>query len=184
MALAGVDSQQSTSQGEGAKIRFHFNRILGESVTFTEGLVGDDGRRLHAFSVVPEQYSEPWSLAAQKEGLIPPGRQIASIRKYAFYDEYFDVLEYRDPEGELLGYYSDICTPLKKIGEGEYAITDLILDLWIFPDGTYRELDWDEFDLAVEQGLLSPEIQSRAVATLTRLKAEILAGRFPSTYIQ
>ncbi len=169
--------------GDGSKIRIQFNRIVGESTTFTEGFVSDDGRRLQTFSIVPEPYRAPMSLDWQQQGLIPSGQFVGSVRKHLFYDEQFDILELRDTEGKLLGYYCDMVTQLQKVGEGEYALTDLILDLWVFPGGGYRELDRDQFDEAAKRGLISPELQAQARLTLDRLKAEAAQGRFPSVYI-
>jgi predicted RNA-binding protein associated with RNAse of E/G family len=83
----------------------------------------------------------------------------------------------------LLGYYCDIVTPLQKIG-GDYYRTDLVLDLWVTPDLKLYELDWDEYEQVIEQGLMSIEQQEIARSTLERLKAEVATGRFPAEYIR
>jgi predicted RNA-binding protein associated with RNAse of E/G family len=45
------------------------------------------------------------------------------------------------------------------------------------------ELDWDEFEEAVQAGLLAPELQQTAVETLRRMVAETQQGIFPGSYL-
>lgn len=115
--------------------------------------------------------------------MVPHSQLIYSIGKCYFYDEWFDVLEPCDEVGNLLGYYSDIVTPLQKIGD-KYFITDLMLDLWIAPDGTVRELDWDEFEAASASGLIPATLQEKAVNAMQKLRAEVAQGIFPFAYIR
>ncbi len=165
------------------QVKINYARIGKETAIYTEGLVEDDGKRLRTFNIVPPEYQTPMSEGYWREGLIPPGQLIHSVAKYHFYNEHFDVLEFRDEDGILLGYYSDIATPLQKI-DGEYFLTDLFLDLWIAPGLTaFRELDWDEFEAAIESGLLSADLQEKALSTMDRLRAEIRQGVFPLVYI-
>ena len=59
-----------------------------------------------------------------------------------------------------------------------------MLDLWLMPDlATYRELDWDEFEAAVQNGQIAANLQEKALSTMQRLRAEIGQGVFPSVYI-
>lgn len=91
-------------------------------------------------------------------------------------------MEIRDTREELLGYYCDITTPLKKI-DGEYYLLDLIVDVWIRPDLTYQELDWDEWQSAREMRQLT-DLQVQIVnQTMQRLRLEIQSGIFPSLYL-
>lgn len=69
-------------------------------------------------------------------------------------------------------------TPLQRKGD-EYFLTDLILDLWIFPD----DLDRDEFEKAVSSGLFPSSFEGDTRATLSGLKAEIEQGVFPKRYL-
>ncbi|MBI3242699.1 MAG: DUF402 domain-containing protein [Chloroflexi bacterium] len=165
-------------------VKINYARIGKETAIYTEGLLEDDGKRLRTFNIVPPEYQTPMSEGWWREGLISQGQLIYSVAKYHFYNEHFDVLELRDEAGDLLGYYSDIATPLQKIGD-EYFLTDLMLDLWVFPDSTtFKELDWDEFEAAVQNGLLSDDQQEKALSTMNRLRAEIAQGIFPAAYIR
>ena len=81
-------------------------------------------------------------------------------------------------ENHLLGYYCDIVTPLRKEG-AEYYLDDLMLDLWIGPDGTLKEFDWDEFEQAYQQGQISPAQHQIAITTFDWIKEKAIAGSFP-----
>ena len=115
-------------------------------------------------------------------GWIGPEQRVDSITKYCFFGEYFDILLWYDTQGKLIGFYSDIATPLQKTATG-YSMTDLFLDLWISPSGELTELDWDEFAEACEQGLLDAQTIEHAQTTMQRIVAEAATGHFPFAYI-
>jgi predicted RNA-binding protein associated with RNAse of E/G family len=145
--------------------------------------VEDDGQCLKTYTIIPESFSLPWSEEWQHEGRIPKGRVIGSVRKYLFYNQYFSIMEVCDTINELLGFYIDLSTPVRKV-DGEYYLTDLILDLWIFPDQTYQILDEDEWRQAIQDGLVTKEIQGKVQKTVLWLEKEINAEKFPQQYIQ
>jgi uncharacterized protein len=144
--------------------------------------VDDDGTRLRTFSVVPPEFRRLWSVRYQQDGLIAADQEIYSVAKYHFYRQPFSVLELHGTDVSLLGYYCDIVTPLQKTGD-DYALLDLFLDMWVWPDQRYRELDWDEYRQAVADGLVSADLQALAETTMQRLREEIAAGVFPRQYI-
>lgn len=161
----------------------HYTRPGKGLTLYTEGLVSDDGHCLHTYTVLPDEIRQNLSLVLRRDGLIAPSQTIASIRKRYFYAEPFNLLEFRDTEERLAGYYSDIATLLVK-QDGAYHLTDLFLDIWLAPDGTLHELDWDEFEEAIEQGVLTPEQQALAREAMARLVAEIASGRYPAHYLK
>ena len=57
-----------------------------------------------------------------------------------------------------------------------FEITDLFLDLWINPDGTYQIQDEDEFEEAVQNGAIDAELERKARDVLTALIAEVESG--------
>ncbi len=138
--------------------------------------------RLKTRTVLPPDVGAQLSQRYRRNGLIAPEQSVHSLSKNHFYDEYFSVMELRGGANDLLGYYCDITTPLKKT-DGEYFISDLFLDLWIAPDGSTRELDWDELEDAFRRGLISSELKDKAAATFERLKAETAEGVFPAKYV-
>lgn len=164
------------------QVQIHYHRPLEGTTIYTEDFVSDDGRRLQTFVDLPEVHRRSISTELWAMGVLPRPQVVATIRKFYFYTEPFDVLEFRYETGELAGYYSDVALPLTR-PNGEYHITDLFLDIWVFPDGAVRELDWDEFEAACRAGALSPELQTHARETMLRLLAEIKAGTYPLEYI-
>ena len=165
-------------------ITVHYQRLDPERglSLYTEARVADDGQRLTTTAVIPAEHQTQVSAGLWRLGLLPEAQTLTSIRKHYFYAENFDILEFYDQTGALAGRYSDITTPLTRIADA-YHLTDLFLDIWITPAGTFHELDWDEFEAAVAAGHLTPELAQTARATLTRLRAEFQAGRFPAAYL-
>lgn len=151
---------------------------------YTENLVRDDGIRLDTQTIVPAEIAKPWSENKwQKAGMLKQGQIIHTVRKHHFYQEWFAIMELRDAQDELLGYYCDVVTPLVKRADG-YFLRDLILDLWIYPDGSYMELDRDEFAALVQEGRVSLEDQRKAVEMMQRMVTETQSGVFPAKYLQ
>jgi len=166
-----------------SKVTITLFRLGKPARTYTEGLIADDGAQLRTHSVIPEEFRARWSINWRREGMIPDDCTIYSVRKHLFYRQYFAIMSLFDEHSRLLGYYCDIVTPLRKIGD-HYRLTDLCLDLWIFPDRKVRQLDWDEFEQAVRAGFLNTKVESIARRTVARLAAEAAAGVFPARYIE
>jgi predicted RNA-binding protein associated with RNAse of E/G family len=87
-------------------------------------------------------------------------------------------------DNRFVGYYTDIATPLRRVGVGEYATTDLFLDFWPAPGRPAMELDLDEFEEALRAGQLTPELADGARASFERVRREIALGIFPYRYIR
>jgi hypothetical protein len=150
---------------------------------FTEDLVSVDTLCLRTYKVLPPDVVTSLAESLIAGELIAPHQKACSIGKTYFFHEYFDLLEFYDENGDLLGYYSDICTPLVKTDRG-YTMTDWFLDLWLHPDGRLVELDLDEFEQAVSSGWLTdPEIAT-ARRTFARLIAEVQEGIYPHSYLR
>ena len=96
---------------------------------------------------------------------------------------WFDVAAIYDPDKHFNGYYCDICTPIKRIPDG-FTTTDLILDLWIFPNGQYRILDQEEYHQAVKKGWILEDQQKIVETELHRLIELVKAKKFPSSIIK
>jgi predicted RNA-binding protein associated with RNAse of E/G family len=119
-------------------VNIHYRRLSSRGTTiYHEGLVADDGQRLTTFTELTPKECQGLSKAFWNSGLLPHGYLLSSIRKHYFYNQYFDVLAVYGPAGELAGYYCDIATPLRKIGD-EYYLEDLFLDYWLAPPVTRR----------------------------------------------
>jgi predicted RNA-binding protein associated with RNAse of E/G family len=163
-------------------ITIHYNRIMGPSLIYHETLLEETPHRLQTQAIMNNGIRDALTRGLQRNGVLKSHQRVHELEKQHFFDRAFNVLKFYDPLGEVLGYYSDICTPLTKIGDGHYATTDLILDLWVSPNRSTLELDWDEFDHATQNELLSPELQTLAKTTLTRLQHDVVVGVYPDGY--
>src|SRR5262245_52687945 len=108
------------------QIQFHYRRLsdIGVSV-FVEDLVAETDHRLTTYAVVPEAYREDLWGRFWRGGLVPETVRVASLRKHYFFKEWFDILAWFDEAGDFVGYYTDIATPSRRVGPGEYTTTDL-----------------------------------------------------------
>jgi len=101
---------------------------------------------------------------------IPPG----PILTLGYFWSDRNYLVYRmmrpDPDGTLWGHRFDICTEVS-ITEREIRYLDLLVDVWVNPQGDFFVLDEDEFRQARARGLLTPEQLRIVEATLRELRA-------------
>jgi len=165
------------------QVNIHYTRLSASgTINFCEELVADNGQRLTTYVVLTEEERLQMSQACWKSNMLPHGYLLGSLRKHYFYNEYFDVLAFYDLDGTLAGYYCDIATPLRKVGD-DYYLTDLFLDYWLAPGQPAMALDEDEFDAAVGAGMLTAEQIECARTTFARLRDEITASIFPYRYI-
>jgi predicted RNA-binding protein associated with RNAse of E/G family len=161
------------------QVTIHYTRLHGKPLTLcTENLISDNEVRLKTQSTIAPEHRQSFAELWWKADLVPHGHYIASLTKHYFYNDWFDIPELRGDDGQVLGYYSDICTPIKKIGEGNYATTDLILDLWLSPTGQIKEQDWDEFHQAMADKLISPELAAQAQEVFHHLVNDARQGRY------
>jgi len=89
----------------------------------------------------------------------------------SFYnDRWYNVFELRTAGGRLKGWYADVTRPAR-ISADRLEWEDLLLDIWMSPDGTMQVLDEDEFAAA------APELPQAEVAiaraTLHTLSEEL-----------
>ncbi len=97
---------------------------------------------------------------------------------FEFVDEWYEIIKIWDHDGDLVGYYCNINAP-PVMFDGGYEITDLFLDLWVYPDLECIVLDEDELLEAVERNLIDPELKEKAQKVLAGLVAMVKSGKFP-----
>ena len=100
---------------------------------------------------------------------------------FVFTGLWYDVGKVYNLNNEWTGYYCDIMKPVKRsmnvAGKLDcFEITDLFLDLWINPDGSYEIQDKDEFEEAIQNGAIGTELERKARDVLTALIAEVESG--------
>ena len=104
---------------------------------------------------------------------------------FVFTGLWYDVGKVYNLNNEWTGYYCDVLKPVKRsMGvDGKldrFEITDLFLDLWVNPDGTYEIQDEDEFEDAIQSGAIDAELEGKAWNVMKALIAEVEDGRLES----
>jgi predicted RNA-binding protein associated with RNAse of E/G family len=164
------------------EIRIEYIRPGKETSFYIEDLVYIDSMRLKTFKTLLPENASRLAQGMVSAGMIEPHQKAVMVAKTYFFREHFNLLEFRDENREMLGYYSDIGTPLAKTEDG-YSMTDWFLDIWLKPDGVLMELDIDEFEEAISQNLLSSLEVDRARSTFARLIEEVNKGIYPNAYL-
>jgi hypothetical protein len=166
----------------GDRVRIEYIRSGKDVTYYEEEFFAQDETCLRTFKTLPEDISINLSNALLTQNLIEPGQRVGTISKLYFFNEPFNLLEFRTADGELLGHYSDIGEPTIQLSPAEFQMTDLFLDLWLLPDGRPLELDWDEFKEAVEKKVITAAQADLARETMRRLVQETERGIYPERY--
>ena len=167
----------------GDPVRIEYIRPGKETTYYVEDFVSQDETCLRTFKTLPSDISERLSRALQDQKLIDPDQNVLTIAKTYFFAEPFNILEFRGVHGELLGHYSDIGEPTIKLDSGLFQMTDLFLDIWLFPDGRLLELDWDEFEEALQKQVISTSQADLARKAMKRLVSEVEQRMYPNKYL-
>lgn len=110
------------------------------------------------------------------------------LRHFAFADEWFKINATFDLAGNLIqpgppetpfAVNCDMATPMARIGD-DVSSVDLFLDVLVRVDGRYWIADRDEFDQALDDGLITSGEARGAEAGLERLISWIDSGRLTS----
>ena len=102
---------------------------------------------------------------------------------FVFTGFWYDIGKIYNLDNEWTGYYCDIILPMKCTSD-KFEIVDLILDLWVSPNGTYEIQDEDEFATALENGIIEPELANKAQIALNNLIDEVKTGSFPPEFVK
>lgn len=97
-------------------------------------------------------------------------------RTLAYYQEGLPYIVWKltGPDGRLMGYYVHLCDRVR-IRPDAIEYRDLLLDVWLFPDGSSQLLDEDELADGLARGMLD-----EGTAALVRQTAQEVIARFPS----
>lgn len=102
---------------------------------------------------------------------------------FVFTGLWYDIGKVYNLSNEWTGYYCDIILPVERTSD-KFEIVDLILDLWVSPDGTYEVQDDDEFETALENGIIDVELAEKARNALNNLINEVKTGNFPPEFVK
>jgi protein associated with RNAse G/E len=96
--------------------------------------------------------------------------------EYFYTDHWHNIFQIHSGQtGALKGWYCNIARPAT-ISEERVAAEDLILDVWVRPDGSYQILDEDEF---AADHTLDQRTRQDALKALDILLAQIAARQPP-----
>ena len=97
---------------------------------------------------------------------------------FIFANRWYDIGKIYNLGNQFTGYYCDIIIPMKRT-ETHIEITDLFLDVWVTPDGSYQIHDEDEFEGAIQNNWIQADLAKEAREALQDLISEIESGIFP-----
>ncbi len=95
--------------------------------------------------------------------------------EYYYRDRWYNIMKIFDSAGRLKGYYCNICLPAEFDGQ-QLTWRDLTLDVFIFPNGSYKVLDEADFEAS---DLYPPEIKARAREAVRELIDRASRGETP-----
>jgi predicted RNA-binding protein associated with RNAse of E/G family len=164
-------------------ITIEYIRPGKETSYYEENLLIENDEYLKTFKRLPDEIAEKLTLSLRENRFITQDEYCACVTKIYFFHEHFDLLLFQDEHESVLGYYSDVGTPLAKTPNG-YQMIDWFLDIWLSPNGTLIELDQDEFEAALAMNLLDESEAAMARSTFARLINEVKAQIYPAAYLK
>jgi len=158
-------------------LTFEYTRLPDEVVRWRQWKLHEDTETLVSAFYDPDL---PRPLMAGDEVILEG--TFAGI-SYNFWDKWYNVISVYDKDLEFKGYYSDILTPIQKTWTLVTA-TDLFLDLFVFPDGSWKVVDEDEFEEALEKGLMDEGIARYARTAIEEISARAESGDWPPEIVK
>jgi len=101
------------------------------------------------------------------------------FREWFYTDRWYNIFEIADSQSALKGWYCNIAEPAT-ISESEIQCRDLLLDLWVTPNGETHILDEDAF--AADDAIDGPT-RAQALGALAELQRLVAAREPPFTKI-
>lgn len=111
---------------------------------------------------------------------IRPRNDFASGSSCYFFKEGLKISRFYDHEHRFLRWYCDIIDTQYDASSNTYIFTDLLADVEIYPDGSFKILDLDELAQAHASGLLSDALLEKSLLQLHYLLELIYTGQFLS----
>ncbi len=93
------------------------------------------------------------------------------------------VEKYFDPSGRSVGMYVPVTEELERRGD-LWRTVELVLALWIQPNGRVSVLREDDFDEAVAREILTPVAVERAERRIRELTTAIAQEQFPPPLVR
>ena len=100
--------------------------------------------------------------------------------EWFYRDRWYNIFEVATAEGTLKGWYCNVAAPAA-IEEHELFCRDLLLYLWVTPDGETSVLDEDEF---ADESALDDTTREQARAGLAELRRLVATCQGPFTRLR
>ena len=108
---------------------------------------------------------------------IKPRKDISKGISYTMLNKGWKISKFFDKNDEFMYWYCDI---IEYTFDGEnYILIDLLVDLKVYPDGTYEILDLEELDEALQNGIITLNQKEDALNKLNALLEIVKNGEFP-----
>lgn len=108
---------------------------------------------------------------------IKPRTDISRGVSYTMLDKGWKISKFYDHDDKLLYWYCDIIE--HTLENDEITLTDLLVDVIVYENGTYEIVDLDELDDALKIGLITPDQKYNALTKVEKLKELIETKQFP-----
>ena len=94
---------------------------------------------------------------------LKPRRDIATGISAYFMDQGFKISKIYNSNHHLVYWYCDIIETVYDVSTNTYTFIDLLADILVYEDNSFRLVDLEEIGLALEKQLLSIEKASKAL---------------------
>ncbi len=146
-----------------------------------------DEIKLYRKRIIPEEcilleddvilYADP-EVIITKWNTIRPKKTLHHGYSCYFLERGFKVSKFYDHDGNLISWYCDIIKHTYDPATNTYVITDLLVDVIVYPDGFVRVVDLDELADALRDKLITQEDLQLALRRLDKLLSLIYKGAF------
>ncbi len=154
------------------EVRIHYLRPPDREQVYVQRLV-HDGADVKV--TLAEEIDVP-AKRVRGELVMEPGSDVVW---FTFPGAWHDIGRFYLSDHTFAGYYANILTPAVFKEGGEWATTDLFLDVWMSPDGRVTVLDEEQFLEAVQEGLIEPDVAERALQEVERIRKQARSGQWP-----
>ncbi len=152
-------------------IQFEYHRPGKPTTVYQEWLVEE---RPDVKVLLLEKYPGP-DMNAGAVRMLDEG---AAIVWYVFPDAWYDIARFHLRDGTFTGWYTNFSKPVQ-VGDARWVGYDLFLDLWQPVDGDPVWLDEDEFDAAVESGIIDTWTSRRIGRERATVERHLDEGTWP-----
>lgn len=112
-----------------------------------------------------------------KWNTLKPKRRLHHGLSCYFLKEGFKISKFYAADDILLYYYCDIISPEYNEKDNTLIVTDLLVDVIIYPDGFVKVVDMDELALALDNSLVHVSDLKKALLSLDSLLKQIYSGK-------